>query len=101
MIKSKLEAVLGAVLLCGPFPAANAESFYEMASRSVVHLKIPKHVHEKVNGEWWQVWLRDPMSENAVPKMITGSGNRTIANWIIKAPNISIKRALEKVGNHR
>ncbi len=53
---------------------SRAESFYETACHSVVHIRVPKIMCEKVDGKWYEIWLRSTTSGTPVPKMRTNSG---------------------------
>jgi S1-C subfamily serine protease len=60
-------------LLLSASAGARAESFYETACHSVVHIRVPKVVCEKVDDAWCEVWLR-PITGNPIPKMKIDSG---------------------------
>lgn len=84
-------------LLPAMMSIARAESFYEAACHSVVHIRVPKVVCENVNGTWCEVWRR-PITGNLVPAMTTETGTGFLimhsnAAYVVTAKHVITDKA--------
>jgi S1-C subfamily serine protease len=75
------------------FNFAWGEPFYDVAAKSVIYLKVPKPLYEKVDGKWLELWHRDPQSGALALKMKTDTGTGFLvlhhgATYIVTAAHV-------------